>query len=326
MRIYFENSKGVYSPVVTGEVVLETYKSGRAGTLRFNCVIDKYLNISEGDAVSLVVDDINIFYGFVFEKSQNSPDTLSILCYDQLRYLKNRTSIVYSNKKYSDLLRQMANEFKLKTGTIEDSGHIILGRVEEGTGFDILARGYKETLEMTGEELILFDDFGKLSLKKASSMFIPLALNEKNIQNYSYVTSIDNDVYTRVKYSKDDSKSGKREMIVAEDKNSQEKWGVLELYESKNQLEIAEIRAMASSVLKQKNRLNVSLFVTTSFGDVRVRAGSSLVLDLKLNDTQIRHVMMVESVTHSIEGSSHFMGMQLSTLEEWEGEIIDSTN
>ena len=55
----------------------------------------------EGATVSIVLDGYKMFRGFVFSKKRNKDvDIISVTCYDQLRYLKNKDSYVFENNLY----------------------------------------------------------------------------------------------------------------------------------------------------------------------------------------------------------------------------------
>lgn len=320
VEILFENDSSVYMPVVVGTVTLETYKSGRASCLNFNCMIDDSLKITEGDTVSLRFNGVNMFYGYVFERVQNGKETLSVLCYDQLRYLKNKTSLIYENKTCSQLLVQLANTYLLNVGEVQDSEYVLSGRAEEGTIFDIMANAISDTKTYTGEEFVLFDDYGSLCLKSTSSLFVPVYLDETCIKDYSYTTSIDDEVYTKVTIAKEDDDTGVKTYYTANDEDLQNKWGVLEYYETENNMEVGEIKTAVATILAEKSNKYIQLFVETIGSDERIVAGSSIVVGLKLDNEEVCHVMQTQSVKHIFDGSFHTMELDLVSLANWDME------
>ncbi len=313
-EIFFENEKGVYQPVLCDEIILSFSRRNSPSSLEFTCIRDENLLITEGDAVSFKFNGNNMFYGYVFQRSESSPYKLSVLCYDQLRYLKNKTTISYGNKKYSEVLAMVASANKLKIGDIEDTGHIIAQRIDEGTLFDILANAQDETTAKTGEEFVLYDDFGKLCLKEIGSLFVPVMFDEEAIGEYKYVTGIDKDVYTKITISKDNDYTGQRELCVEENKEMQAKWGILEYWEPKNNLEKGEIQEIARELLSKYSQKKKSLSLTSCLGDYRIRGGSSFFVAVNLNDRKINEIMIVESVRHSFKSGVHTMNLDLSSL------------
>ena len=71
-----------------------------------------------------------MFYGFVFTKSRSgrTPNVIEVTAYDQLRYFKNKDTYVYSNKKASDVIKMIAEDFGLSVGALEDTGYVIASR------------------------------------------------------------------------------------------------------------------------------------------------------------------------------------------------------
>ena len=67
----------------------------------------------------------------------------------------------------------------------------------------------------------------------------------------------------------------------------------------------------ADTLLKQFNRKSRKLSVNKAFGDVRVRGGSVLPVALYLGDITVANYMVVESVKHTFNESSHLMDLQL---------------
>ena len=87
------------------------------------------------------------------------------------------------------------------------------------------------TIINTGKVYVLYDDFGKLCLKPYESLLLPLYIDEDTAQGYSYTSSIDSDVYNRIKLAWDNDETGVREVHVMNNAASQSKWGVLQYYE-----------------------------------------------------------------------------------------------
>ena len=91
---------------------------------------------------------------------------ITVTCYDQLRYFKNKDTIVYENKKYSDLVKMLAKDYGLKTGVIEDTEYVIESRIEEATPVRHVRKRLGFDGGGHGEAFVLYDDFGKLCLRK----------------------------------------------------------------------------------------------------------------------------------------------------------------
>ena len=154
----------IYPPTVEG-VTIEWERKGQPGKLTFEVVKTPGLSFQEGDPCRFSVDGTPVFYGFVFEKSRkgSTDDVIQITVYDQLYYLKNKDTYVYTNKTAADVIRMIAEDFQLNVGDLEDTGYTIGSRVEDNqTLFDIIQTALDETLKATSQMYVLYDDVGKL--------------------------------------------------------------------------------------------------------------------------------------------------------------------
>ena len=98
IELLIQNGKTIYFPSVQDGIQLELERKNVPGKLTFSVVKDDLINFTEGNAVSLKVDGKGVFYGFVFSKQRDKGNTIKVVAYDQLRYLKNKDTYVYSNK------------------------------------------------------------------------------------------------------------------------------------------------------------------------------------------------------------------------------------
>lgn len=313
VEILIENDK-IYNPVIEGDVVLESERKSGPSSLSFNVITDETLNIQEGNPVSLKINGTRLFYGYIFKKSRKDPKVISVTCYDQMRYLKNKDTIVYSGKTYSQLLKMIAADYNLTCGDVADTGYVLPGRIEEDTLLDILFNAGDVTVLNTGKLFVLYDDFGKLTLKNITDMKLPLLIDKDTASEYNYSSSIDKNVYNRIKLAYDNGDTGAREVYVANDEDSQQRWGILQYYEKVQSSNSTVLQEKAKVLLKYYNKKQRSLDVNKCLGDVRVRGGSSLVVNLNLGDMVVQNYMVVEKVKHTFSNGSHFMDLKLSGI------------
>lgn len=310
IELIIQNGSTIYYPIVEEGITWETVRKGVPGKLTFTVVKDGTLNFQEGNAVRLKVDGQNVFYGFVFTKKRDKGNTIDVVAYDQLRYLKNKDTYVYTNKTASDLVKMIAADFKLNIGTIENTPYIIASRVEDNkTLFDMIQNALDLTLENKKQMYVLYDDFGKLSLKNVESMKLDLLIDDETAEDYSYTSTIDNNTYNKIKLSYENEKTGKREIYIAQDSNNMNNWGVLQLFETIQEKTNGKVKADTLLALYNKKTRNLS--VKDAFGDVRVRGGSSVIVKLNLGDVDVQNYMIVESVKHTFKNNEHLMNLTL---------------
>ncbi len=302
----------LYYPIVEEDISVEWDRKGVPGKLKFKVVKDDVLSFQEGDAVKLSVDGIDLFYGFVFTKSKSgkSPYLIEVTAYDQLRYFKNKDTYHYTNKKASEVVQMIAEDFRLSVGELDDTGYVIPFRSEpDKTLFDVVGNALDETVQATTKLYVLYDDVGKLTLKNIENMKLNLILDADTIGNYSYASTIDSMTYNQIKITFENQDTGAHEIFIAKDSSNINRWGLLQYTDNvKNAVNGA---TKAEALLKLYNTKTRTLSISDALGDKRVRAGSSVIVKLDLGDINIQSYLLVEKVTHKFKQEQHLMDLRL---------------
>ena len=305
----------LYIPVVEEGIEWSTERRSTPGKLTFKIINDGIIDFEEGSRVRLKVDGKEVFYGFVFTKRGDKNQIISVTAYDQLRYLNNKDTYVYENKTVAEFIQMIATDFNLKTGTLEDTKFKIASRVEDNTSlFDMIENALDLTLQNTKEMFVMFDEFGKITLKNIASMRVGeessyLLIDEETGENFEYSSSIDSDVYNKIKLSYDNEDTGKRDIYIAQDGTHMNEWGVLQYFDTLSKGENGQ--AKADALLKLYNKKSRNLKITNAIGDTRVRAGSLVVVSLALGDVNLKNFMLVEKVRHTFKLDQHVMDLTL---------------
>lgn len=310
VQLLIQNENTVFEPILEDGLSWKTERVGVPGQITFKLIQDDILKIEEGNAVSLKVANKEVFYGFIFTIDRTKGKSISITAYDQLRYLKNKDTYVYTNKTASEVIKMIASDFQLNIGTLENTNFKIASRVEENEElFEMIKNALDITLQNKGKMYVLYDDFGKLTLKNIESMLLNVLIDEETAGDFSYKSSIDTDVYNKIKLTYDNEKTGKREVYIAKDSSNINKWGILQYF---NTLQNGENgKAKADALLQLYNRKKKNLQVKNILGDLRVRAGSLIPVSLNLGDNKILQLMIVERCTHTFKNNEHFMDLTL---------------
>lgn len=305
----------VYYPICEEGIEWSTERRGVPGKLKFKVVKDDIISFQEGDAVRLTVNGANVFFGFVFSKKRDKDQIIEVTAYDQLRYLQNKDTYVYANKTASQLIQMIANDFGLKTGTLEETGFVIASRVEDNTSlFDMIGNALDLTLQNKKEMFVLYDDFGKLTLKSLANMRVGtngayLLIDDETGENFEYTSSIDSQTYNKIKLAYENEETGKRDIYIAQDGSHINRWGILQYYDTLSKGENGQVKADA--LLKLYNQKTRNLKITNAFGDTRVRGGSMVVINLGLGDINMKNFMLVEKCVHKFKLDEHFMDLTL---------------
>lgn len=300
----------LYEPPVLDDFVLEQERKGAPSKLTFTLLRNQEVDFVEGDAVRFRISRTWMFYGWIFERSMDADGNIKCTCYDQIRYLKNKDTYIYSNKTATELIKMIAKDFNLKTGSIANTNFKIAQRIEEDKSLiDIILNALDETLAMTGKLYVLYDDFGNLTLKNIEDMAFDLILDTSTIQDYDYKTSIDDEVYNQVKLAYPNKDTGKYDIYQAKDSKSIKQWGVLQLYKKIDNP--TNGKAMADELLKIYNKTKRSITIKDAFGEVRVRPGSRIIVNIDLGDYKLKSYMIIESLKHKYKDGFYTMDLTL---------------
>ena len=301
-------------PMTIDGITLEQTRQGAPAKLTFTVVKDQYLSFPEGAVARLTVDGKIVFTGFIFEKSRNKDQHIACVAYDQLRYFKNKDTWKIQNKKASDFLRQVCDQFLLKAGEIEDTGFVIENLLcDNKTIFDAVQDTLDLTLINTGKLFILYDDAGKICLRDAEKMKSNLLICDQTAVDYDYTSSIE-DMINAVKLIQKKSGSNVGKSFYKFDEKSVNRYGGLQYFDNSLD-EKANPEKIAAQILELNNRVRRKLSISGALGDTSIRGGSSVVLDLALGDQTVRQFSIVDAVTHTFSNDHHEMDLQLSGKE-----------
>lgn len=329
--LFIQNGERVFQPCVLDGVIWQTERQGAPGKLSFKVLKDEALQFEEGNLVKFTHNGNNVFLGYVFIKRRNKDNVISVIAYDQLRYLKNKDICQFTNVKASEIIQKLATAFGLKTGEIEDTGYVIAKyRGSNETLFDIIQFGLDHTLLYSKPDpetqlkkiYVLYDDFGKLCLKHIGSMQVDLLIDSETAEDFDYESSIDRDTYNKIKLYYDNKETEKRETYYAFDSDNIVRWGILQMTESINPKQTRSPVDKVNTLLALHNQARRSLRIRKAFGDDRVRAGSMVYVQLDLGDVKLGSAadetgkriivpMLVESAQHQYLDNQHTMDLML---------------
>lgn len=309
-ELLIQHDSTAYIPPVKEEVKVTTERQISPGVLEFSFV-DTGINIGNGDPVRFKADGKEVFYGFIFRMKRDRSNIVTITAYDQIRYLKNKDTLVYENKTADGVVALIGEKYGFNIGTLANTVWVIASRVEDNVSLlDMISNALDQTLQNTGDLYILHDDFGKLNLSFLGDMYVPIMIDAETGQNYDYESSIDENTYNRIKLVYDNEDAGKREVYIAQDSSNINRWGILQYFDALQKGENGQ--AKADALLQLYNKETRTLTVKDAAGDSRVRGGSLVVVQLDLGDVKLQNLMLVEKCVHKYGESKHTMDLTVS--------------
>lgn len=311
VTIMVKNGKKFFEVPVKEGMKIVWERKGTPGKLTFTAKYDKKFKIVEGNAVTVVVDKTNFFFGFVFTRQTSKDGMMQYTVYDQLRYLKNKDTMIYKKKRADEVIKKIANKFNLKCGTLANTSYKLSAIEDNTTLFDIIQNALDETLMVKNKVYVLYDKVGKLTLTDISKMKVDSCLvDEETGEDFTYKTTIDSDVYNQIKLIYENKEKGTYDLYVTKHSKNINKWGVLQYVEKIDDPDIGKLKAKA--LLKLYNQKARTLTVSKVIGNKKVRAGSLVPIILDLQDIKIANYMVVEKVTHTFDNRRWTMDLVLS--------------
>jgi hypothetical protein len=298
----------------------KTSRIGKAGSLDLTFVRNalfqsKDFTFENGDNLRVGKDGVNFFYGYVFSIDRSEDDTVRLVAYDQLRYLMANESYVFRNATAADVIQRIAKDFELKTGALATPRHRIPQLLQDNKKLmDMIVRALDLTLIADKKIYVLYDDFGALTLRDAEDMTFDWSIGDgSRMVSYSHSASIDSETYNRVKLVQDNKNTGKRDVYIAQDSRTIDRWGRLQLYEVADEgLNRAQLETFAMQLLEYRNRESRTLKVD-ALGDMNVRAGGYA--HLRIDALGIDERMLVEECTHEFQGNEHIMKLDMKVVD-----------
>jgi len=260
--------------------------------------IDDDLVIKNGNVVRFKYDNADIFYGYVFKVERNKSKEITVTAYDQLRYCKAKDTIVVKGDTVTTLVNKMCNYFNLRKGVLTDTRYKLPVSVQDDkTWLDIVYTAINDTLTNTGRWYCLRDEFGSIAIRDLEDLTLNLILGDESlVYDYEYEKSIDDDFYNQIKIVSDNEKTGKRDVYIAKDSDSINKYGLLQYFEvlDKN-ANPSQAKSKTDTLLQLYNR-ELETLTLECLGDTRVRAGNSFYGQIE--DIELNRRLIVKSVTH----------------------------
>lgn len=291
--------------------------AGQAGKLQFDIVRDGTLQFYEGSPVRLKVDGRGFFFGWVVSKTRRDSEITTVTALDQLWYMKNADTYVFEDMTASDIFQNVCADFRLTAKVVHPSGFILPAKVYDGKSIaDIVQDAIDLTLVNTREWYMIRDNYGTLEFLDMAKLKTNLILGDASLMtHYNYQTSIEQDTYNQIKLVKDNNDGEKRDVYIAMDSSTIDRWGLLQYYETVDeQANEKQIEERADQLLLLKNRVERKLSLD-ALGDWRVMPGNGIWVETALDDVVLSRYMIVHKCSHKLENQKHTMSVTLEVIE-----------
>lgn len=331
---------GLKELVKDGSIKWTTDVNFSAGELEFTLVEKAHPIIPyTGDKVSFTWDKHKIFYGRVFGYSVNKDNTVTVKCYDNMRYLKNQDSIVFKSGTIADRFKQICKRAGIKGKVVKNPSHKVKAEICEGKSyFDMIKSAIKKTLTATGHRYFVLANYDKVELRRIPYKKLKIYVGSKSgMTDFTYSVDINN-TYNVIRVVKKDSKKSQTVSATAKGKKSKSsgketpentsfkyadakgksvaQWGKLQkVINAKDKANQAQMLKQAKDELKLRNNANKTLTVTC-IGNTDLIAGNAVTI--KINDLgkQIKNCPIIKAV-HTF-GTDYKCELTMKAGKSWQ--------
>lgn len=305
------------SEVVT-DVTLETFLTGTAGRAKISYLDERgEIVLPEGALVSVVVDSVQMFMGWTVETSESNGNGLTqITAYDQLFYLKNKDTYVFSGLTADQVFAKICQDFQLKYRIVNPSSYVIPTKIHDDLSLsEIIDFGLDQTLINTGKWYFIRDNYGTLEFIDLATQLTNVIIGESSLlSDYNYSRSIKDDTYNQIKLVRENQETQKRDVYLFRDTNTIQAWGILQYYEKVDEeANPAQIESRGDMLLKVKNRPTQKLKLPC-IGDTRLVAGKGFQVNVpKLARFGLAagSSVFITNATHKFANDQHTMTLQV---------------
>lgn len=306
------------SQIATSVTLSTEMMTGEPGKMEITILFDDELRaveLGEGSAVEFRVNGEVHFLGFMHTLSISSDDTVTIECYDTIKYLQltafAQRHIETASQFFSRILNKVP-QTPPSINIIRESSHrlseyyfrrkTLYEMIEEGIVDTNIAEEKQYIIRDDGTGTIEFgevDDFLKEDVVLGDASFTT---------SYDYETTI-TESYNVIKIVRDNEELGKRDTWIVYDQENIDRWGEKRLYvdAEENQTD-AQIRAMAEMYLEAKNRPRRNMEIE-ALGINGLKAGDGIIIVIEKSG--IRHPIWIKACEHTYTAHEHTMSLEL---------------
>lgn len=288
-----------------------TYERDEVGTFEFRCY-RKGIRFQCGNTVIVKVGKRPIFYGYIFTmKEQGSDRFLTITAYDQMRYLKNKSTEVFKKQTLSECITTLGKKFKLNVGKLSDTSYRTSLIADDYTLYEIIEQFRQNELAYKNNSYELFSKNGLIRLVNQKNMYYKnYFLNWNTVGDFDYTSSIDDNYYNKVSLVYENEETGTYEKYEYQDSRAISKYGLLQYTDTIQSQKLGKLKSQA--LLKFYNRVSRSFTVNDCDGDINVTAGIIIPARFDLEEVKVVNFMIVQKVVHKFTaGNNHTMDLTL---------------
>lgn len=314
-----EKNESFFITSLVKRLSIASYVEDQATKVQLTVIADKNVSFQNGGKVKIMNGDVGIFLGYVFTMKVDENDIITLTCYDQLRYLKNKDVYISKKDTLATVLANLCKRFELPY-LISDmpTTELPITIHDNKALYDIISWAVGITIRTEAKRYILWDDFGVLELFEAERYMTDWAFGDDNLVfGYDFEKSIDKDTYNQIKYSQENKKLKVRQNRIIYSSNTKKRWGTLQFFKTIDrgatpEQIVAEMYCKLTLCNHETRKLSMK-----ALGNWDIRAGKGIwvILQNALEETYIQRGIVV-SCNHSYSNDDHTMSLVVEVPRE----------
>jgi len=313
---------------VCEQIKLTWQLEGNAGTMETSYVEDSNIDLVEGDIVSLKIEGVPLFYGWIFKKTISAYDSVKLKIYDIKRYLVYKDVDVTGNETINQFFERICKMMKIKYRVVNTSNYVIPTKIHDGETYNnMLQYAIDQTFIGTSrqERFCVRANGDTLELIECSKQTKDVIIGDGTLlTDFEFNTDIEN-TYTAFKLQREVGSESQKKMseaqkiinrktLVFQDKDNIKKWGVLQYYEKKDSkwtdVQLAQrLELLKHTYNRQKKTLRIE-----SLGHTDCIPGNMITLlisDLQKEKVAQGTYALITSATHTISHNDYSMSLDV---------------
>lgn len=286
-----------------------TFSMGAASICEFTCF--RYgVKFNSGNVVQVYINNKLYWQGYIMSYQCNGERYIDITAYDQLIYLQSKDVVIFKKKTATEVLKYYANKEKLALGTVAKTQYIHTEIFDGSSIYEIIDTFLSKDLIHKSNEYILYDSKGKIMLRNILNLvYNGYELSIDTCKEYTYTEDLTDGFYNEVICYYANDKTGTYDLYKAMNDNSIARYGRFTTTEQIQTQQQGKLKANA--LLDLYSKVPRKLSVSDCLGNIHVRDGTIIPVNLELENMNIKNYMIVSAATHTFAQGNYVMDLTL---------------
>ena len=293
---------------ITGDIA-QAYRKAVVQFINTTDGSSPHLNVQLSAELRINYNKEEIFRGPMFGYNVDSTGNASITAYDHNYYLtRNSDSHKFENKKASEIVKELCENYEVPVGDIADTGYVIPRLILRGrTLYDAMIIALTESEKKNNRTFAIINKGGKLSLIEKKKAVTKLTIeNGRNLLSAAYSKTNENR-YNQIELSANDGAL----FAVNGNQDSKRLYGMMQYYEeAKDVTNQTALDELARMLLEFHDKAEEE-YAVDSFGITSVTSGTAVVVNEKMSN--LYGAYYVSQDTHKFPANGPYtMSLKLS--------------